>query len=109
MVSSTMSSNDPRDDAVEFDAETGTYRTRYGPGFKPAGLAVVEVVAAAEDTDSLSLDPLGNTVDVEALNAMVESLTDDLDHVSLSYHGYRVSIGADGFVELDASDSPAST
>lgn len=106
MEVATMSSDDRRIGDVEFDGETGTYRTRYGPEVRTAGLAVVEAVAAVEGTDPVALEPIGKTVDVDALDALVTSLGDDgAGRISLSYHGYRVFVGAGRHIELEPIDS----
>jgi hypothetical protein len=54
-------------------------------------LAIVNAVAAVENESATSLPPLSETVDVEALERLVESADDGLT-VSFSYGGYHVVV-----------------
>lgn len=59
--------------------------------------AVVESVAAETDTDALSLPPLAETLDPDALNALVEGLEDG--RVAFRYAGCDVTVESDGTVQ----------
>ncbi|WP_245778694.1 HalOD1 output domain-containing protein [Halomicrobium zhouii] len=65
---------------------------------------VLAAVAAAEETDLLSLQPpLGDVVDADALNALVSGSQDRAGAdvtVQFTYRGHDVTVGPDGDVEL---------
>lgn len=101
---------DPNGDAidrVQFDPERETYRASYSTEETP-GLALVEAISAIEDTDPITLEPLGDAIDVDALDAVVQSTPDSSDmQVSVSYQGYQAFIYTDGSMELHPTDSEA--
>lgn len=75
-----------------------------GPGvltreFEPDRVAeaVVYAVAEAADADPLSIEPIYDSVDPDALTALVRSGADDLV-VSFSHHGVPIDVYADGTV-----------
>jgi len=65
---------------------------------------VLAAVAAAEETDPLSLHPpLGNVVDADALNSLVAGGQDRAGAdvtVQFTYRGHDVTVGPDGDVTL---------
>ncbi len=67
--------------------------------------AVVHAVAEAEDADPLDLTPLYGAVDPDALDSLFDSLASDgeasVDEVTFDYHGYGVTVAADGVVRLE--------
>lgn len=65
--------------------------------------AVVETVASREDVDPTELTPLYQSIDSEALDALVEAeeRDDGLRQIAFTYHGYRVTITGDGVVDVD--------
>lgn len=61
--------------------------------------AVVEAVATAEGRDPGDVpEPLYESVDTDALEAMIASM--DEGQVTFTYHGYEVAVDADGDVTL---------
>lgn len=68
--------------------------------------AVVEAVADAEGTDPLELEPLYETVDPDALDALFSGIDGEPigeGEVSFTYHGYEVSVDSEGSVSLAES------
>ncbi|MDQ2050038.1 HalOD1 output domain-containing protein [Natronolimnohabitans sp. A-GB9] len=67
-------------------------------------LAVIEQIAALEDTDPMSLPPLYDAVDPEALDSLCHSptagQTRTATEVRFTYCGYDVRVGTDGDVEI---------
>lgn len=61
--------------------------------------AVVHAIADAADTDPLSIEPIYESVDPDALDALVRSGPDDLS-VSFSHHGVPVDVFGDGTVRV---------
>ena len=68
----------------------------------PPSYAVIEAVAAATDRDPTELPPLQRTVDVDALDALLDGRTDSSIRLSFEYAGVRVSVDRDGVVDLSA-------
>ncbi|WP_225741346.1 HalOD1 output domain-containing protein [Halorussus halophilus] len=61
---------------------------------------VVEQVAAAHGVEPTELDtPLGTTLDTDALDSLVGSLSADAT-VSFTYTGIEVVVHSDGYVEV---------
>lgn len=70
----------------------------------PVTTRIVRLVAIASDRDPRNLRPLGEVVDTDALDALIDSrIFGDHDvsiELSLLYEGYRVEIDANGTVEV---------
>lgn len=70
--------------------------------------AVFRNVAEREGVDPIELEPLGETIDPDALDRLFER--DDDVELTFSYQGYHVTITPDGVVDLeDPSDAPGLT
>lgn len=61
---------------------------------------LIERLADAKAVSPRDLPPLGRSIDLEALDALVESANSRIT-VSFSIEGYEVLIGGDGTVALD--------
>lgn len=70
----------------------------------PVSLRIVEQLADAEDLDPSDIPPLGYTIDLEALDTLVESATSSL-LVTFSVLGYDVIVTGNGSVVLDSEAS----
>lgn len=91
------------DSAIEYDAESGTYRTFYDLDTHTPSLRLLEAVAAIQNADPTDLDPLDDYVDPDALNAIFEPIQSRPEaHGSLSfdYEGLLVLVHSDGEIEL---------
>jgi hypothetical protein len=62
---------------------------------------VIRTVAEATDTDPATLPPLYESVDPDALNELVESMSDG--EISFTYVGREVTVDSDGGVRLAGS------
>lgn len=70
--------------------------------------AVFQTVADREGVDPLELEPLGATIDPDALDQLFER--DDAVELSFAYEGYHVTITPDGVVDVeDRPDGPGPT
>ncbi|NUC73389.1 hypothetical protein HTZ84_13880 [Haloterrigena sp. SYSU A558-1] len=69
-------------------------------------LAIVERVAALDGTDPLSLPPLYDAVDPEALDSLFQSSSTDgprtTGSVQFTYYGYDVRVDADGEIAVES-------
>lgn len=89
------------DNGVEYDPEKGVYRASYEESADSPSIALVEAVAAIEGCDPTALDPLGDTIDVDALNTVVHHSDGTRSiEVTFPYEGYRVTIRSDGAMEV---------
>ena len=69
--------------------------------------AVIEAIAATTGTDEIDLDPLYETVDPDALDAVVAGRSNQMTDpvvVTFNYNGYRVVVNDGGRIELDPLD-----
>jgi len=69
--------------------------------------AILRTVADAKGVSPLDLEPLGNVIDPDALNELVDSMpltTDVLGTVEFRYEGYDVTVRANGRVDVVAHD-----
>lgn len=69
-----------------------------------ASTAVVEAVAAREGVDVVAVsEPLGDAIDPEALDKLVESMAggEEPGSVSFFFAGYEVTVHGDGRIDLE--------
>lgn len=84
---------------MKFDPKRETYRTHFEMERCQPSLALAEAIAATKETDPLSLEPLGKTVDMDALNRILKS-SDPGTEITVESNGFRATIGSAGFIEL---------
>lgn len=65
-------------------------------------LRLIEQVADVENRDSRDLPPLGQTIDLEALDTLIESGNSTLT-VTFTVQGYDVIVTGNGSVVLDSA------
>ncbi|WP_126662714.1 HalOD1 output domain-containing protein [Haloterrigena salifodinae] len=69
-------------------------------------LAIIERVAALDGTDPLSLPPLYDAVDPDALDSLFQSSSTDgpqtTGAVQFTYYGYDVRVDADGDIVVES-------
>lgn len=61
---------------------------------------ITQAVSETENVDSLTLPPLYDHVDTEALSAIVKSGNEDLV-IEFSYYGYQISVTGSGSVSVE--------
>lgn len=104
-----MNSSETIDDIIEYDSEKGVYRASYEESTATPSITLVEVIAALEGNDPTALEPLSHTIDMDALDTV-------LDHangiqstlITFSYKRYQVTIQSDGIIEVLPTDSDRS-
>lgn len=69
-----------------------------------ASLRLIEQVADVEQVDPGDLPPIGRTIDLEALDTLIESANDTLT-VTFTVHGYDVIMTGNGSVVLDSTSN----
>lgn len=60
---------------------------------------VIETVAAEAETDPMDLPLLYETIDPDALDALIETLSDG--EVTFQYAGFAITVESTGIIELD--------
>lgn len=86
---------------VEYDSETGVYRGTFETQRPSPSLALVEAVAAIEGTDPTAMEPVGNVVDMSAIDAIIQATDEGRDtRITVPYLGYHATISTDGIVEV---------
>jgi len=98
-----------RRETVEYDAEDDIYRTSFQAGQLPPSAAIVDAIAELTGREPGELIPLYESVDADALDALVRS-TLSAEHrgdtqVSFRYHGYDITVQSYGVVTLDAVEA----
>jgi hypothetical protein len=87
------------------DAMTESIRSRYEWSLTDPATAVIESVAAATGRDPVAIGPLHDSVDPDALDALIRNggATDtDTVTVSLCFEGRRVTVHSTGDVVVRA-------
>lgn len=99
--------DDEPDPPVDYDVETGTYRTTFDPSDGSVGETVVTAVARARDCDPLGLPPLYPTVDVDAVDSLLAPAPVGTGRPDVSivfeYAGHAVAIHGHGAIEVRPS------
>lgn len=87
-------------EALSYDEASATHRGEFDPETTPPSMAVVATLAAVDDIDPVEVEPLYETVDTDALDAVVSNGTDDRGDISVTLHvnGYALSVSSDGQV-----------
>ena len=91
---------------VDYDSTADHYHISYDLEKIRPGLAVVEAIAAVEGIDVLAIEPFGTTIDLEALDSVLQSGTCQSDPtVTLRTHGYEVTLYGSERLVLQRLDS----
>ena len=94
------------DDTVDDDPAEVRYQDSYDLEKESPGLAIVEAIAAVEGIDPLDIEPLGTTVDLEALDSLLRSGTGQSGPmVTLRIRGYEILLHSSGRLVLQRLDS----
>lgn len=89
-----------------YHPESGTHRFEYDPDATPPSMAVVAALSEVTGIDQFELEPLGATVDTDALDALVrvgDARGSDL-RVTLSREGHTVTVASNGVVTVGPSE-----
>lgn len=95
----------------EFDSETyerssGTHRFEYDPDNTPPCMAVVSALASVRDVSPISMTPLAETVDTDALDSLVRGfdLADGVVEASWTQTGFAVTVSSVGAVTVSPAE-----
>lgn len=87
----------------EFDERADRYRVKYDSVRATPSFAVVAVVSNITGIDPLELDPLYESIEPDALNALFTADISSAIRLTFQYSGYEITVGNDDVVELAAA------
>lgn len=89
-------------ESVTYQQDSETYRFEYDQDTTPASMAVVTALADVVDASPTEREPLHDTVDTDALDAVVRVRhpTNGDVHVTFSFEGYAITVHSYGIVEV---------
>lgn len=95
---------DPWLDSFEFQADSRSYRAEFDAATTSASVAVIGALAEVLDTGPTDIEPLYETVETDALDAIVHhtSATGDVQ-VSFVLEGRNVTVASDGSIDIEAT------
>lgn len=100
-------SDDPPGSTVS-DPEQTHYSTEEA-GTELPSIALVKAVAAAKDVDPMTLPPIGSDVDMDALDAILQSSPGERPVVvTVGFQDVRAEIDSQGTVTVRREDTDAS-
>jgi len=67
-------------------------------------IAIVERLAELENRDPVAMEPLGENLDMDALDSLLSSGTGDIE-VTFDAYGWRVTVDGDGRIEANPADA----
>lgn len=96
-------------DAVDFDPQTGVFRTEFDIHSRPPSEAVVDIVFTATGMDPLKLPALHDFIDPDALNELfaptLAGPSRSEGTVMFEFAGHQVTVKGHGVVEIEADDA----
>ena len=91
---------------VDYDPAGDRYQASYDIEKISPSLAVVEAIATVEGIEPLDIEPLGASVDLEALDSVLRSETGQSDPtVTLRTQGYEITLYSSERLVLQRQDS----
>lgn len=93
--------------SVESDTDEGVYRAQYDSTRDSTSLAVVAVIAIANNWDPINLTPLEFSINTRALDSLFKVPTtrgEGCTETTFCYEGYEVTVFGDGLIEVDQID-----
>ena len=89
-----------------YNLESGTHRFEYDQEETPPSMAIVTALSEVMDVDPMELEPLQESVDTEALDALVyaqPTATSDVE-ITLSLKDYTVTVHSYGVVTVTPAE-----
>jgi hypothetical protein len=88
--------------SVSNPEDSEAYRFEYDQEMSPASMAVVSALSEAMDVDPIDLEPLHESVDIDALDAPVRvrgTMSGDI-HVSFTHEGWVMAVSSYGVIAV---------
>lgn len=86
------------------DRSVGTAVASVGAPADSVSERVTYRIAEAEDRSVTELDPLYNSIDPEALDALVDSLSAPDASITFTHEDYTITVDVCGTISIDLSD-----
>ncbi len=93
-------------ETIENSQGSKTVRSQFSQGKTPASIAVVETLSEVLDADPVELAPLNDTMDTDALDALVRvrnKMRGDT-HITFVHDGHTITVHSYGVVEVTLED-----
>lgn len=82
------------------DGEEGSYRGKYDAGQASPSFAIIMAVSNVTELDPLELDPLYESLDTDALDALFTAERSSVDRLTFRHCDCDITIGTDHVVEV---------
>ncbi|ELY46344.1 HalOD1 output domain-containing protein [Natronorubrum sulfidifaciens] len=89
------------EDSVGFDPTTGTFHAQFDGDPKTLVVTIVEAVGTVTNCDPLSMPPLFETINPEALADLLLSTRETAIEVTFAYEGCRVTASSYGGIVVE--------
>lgn len=86
----------------EFEEAEGLYRVKYDSSQTRPSFAVITIVSNVTGIDPLELDPLYDSIDGDALDALCTADHSSVSRLTFQYSGCEITVKTDGVVEVVA-------
>lgn len=97
-------------DSTTTRQSSATHRFEYDPVGTPPSMAIVSALSAVDDVAPTALEPIAETVDTDALDALVRESDPEGGAIEVSWTqaGYDVTVSSEGVVtvSLPGTDLP---
>lgn len=93
-------------ESLEYHQDSATYRAEYDPNSTSTSMAVVASLSEVAGVDPIELDPLGASVDIDALNGLVDVRGRKNGDCSVAFtvEGYEITVYSYGLVTIAPSE-----
>ncbi|THE64953.1 hypothetical protein D8Y22_10085 [Salinadaptatus halalkaliphilus] len=95
-------------ESVEFVDDDGVYRAEYDSSQDQPSLAIVAVIAAADQSALSELPPLYSAIDTDALNELFSTTATEgqrKGRLSFPYEGFEVTVSSEGVIEAKPTEN----
>lgn len=84
----------------EFDEQDDLHRVKYDSGQTTPSLAVIIIVANITGRNPSELDPLSESINPDAVDALFAADRSSVSQLTFQYSGCEITVGTDGVVEV---------
>ncbi|MFC7006556.1 HalOD1 output domain-containing protein [Halalkalicoccus salilacus] len=93
-------------ESLEYHRDSATYRAEYDPNSTSTSMAVVASLSEVTGIDPIELDPLGASVDTDALDEIVQvrGRTNGDRSVAFTVEGYEITVYSYGLVTIASAE-----
>lgn len=85
-----------------FEAREGCYRVTYDPCRATPSVAIVAIISNITGKGPLELDPIYESIDSDALDALFTRKRPSVCRLTFQYNGFEITVGTDAIIEVVA-------